>query len=123
MKNICLFITSHETFPLGTLMAVISAARTAIVTKSLVSILISTIYPPRKVTLHNFGEPYYITSDNLTKPSALIYEMLMSFIFPSLAMSRCPEMSVTTGFLFVSDCLIFINYHNPIFSKLKLGQI
>ena len=98
-------------------------AHAAIVTKSSASTLISTVYPPRKVTLHNFGVPHYIRQFsfsenlaksyvgapspvglasyygeswihpcNLTKSSAPIYEMLISFIFPSPVMLRCPEM-------------------------------
>ena len=52
-------------------------------------------YPP--TSLGHFAQlwRYPISSDNLTELSALIYEMLVSFIFPSLAMLLWPEMSVT----------------------------
>ena len=76
----------------------ISAVRAAIVTKPSVSTLISTIYPPHEVNLHNFGEPHYIpiTSDNTTKSSTLTSEILGHFIFPSVVTSRCPEKSLTS---------------------------
>ena len=50
-----------------------------------------------------------ITSDNLTKSSPLIYQMLASFVFPSLVTSWCPEMNVT---IVIVSCW----YYSPAFT-------
>ena len=77
----------------------ISTARAAFSTKLLPSTLISTIYLPCKVFCTPCEDP--ITSDNLTKSSALISEMLVSFKLHALVTPCGPEMSVTLKFLLV----------------------
>ena len=53
------------------MVTLMSTARAAFSTKSSPSTLICTIYPPRKVLLHTFGEAHYIREFNEVRSTYL----------------------------------------------------